>query len=88
MQATDGRDIVDAELVERAATLLRVLPGVPRRDTIEHLLAADDPYRARRAVDALIETAFAAEDEAGRLRITHGPDAARAPHEADGTSNG
>ena len=81
--------MVDAELVERAVTLLRVMPGPPRRRTIEHLLAADDPYRARRAVDALIDASFATEDDAGRLRLARGPDTGTpTPRKADGTSNG
>jgi hypothetical protein len=58
---------VEPELVERAATLLAVLPA-QRRETIERLLSPHDPERARRAVDALIEAAYAAEDATGRLR--------------------
>jgi glycerol dehydrogenase-like iron-containing ADH family enzyme len=56
------------ELVERAATLLVVMPPNQRRSTIEQLLAPHDPERARRAVDALIESAYAVEDDAGHLR--------------------
>ena len=56
------------ELVERAATLLLVLPPNQRRSTIEQLLSADDPERARRAVDTLIASAYVVEDAAGRLR--------------------
>jgi hypothetical protein len=59
---------VDGELVEKAATLLLVMPRNQRRETIEGLLSPNDPERGRRAVDALIEAAFAAEDAAGRLR--------------------
>jgi hypothetical protein len=58
----------DAELVERAATLLLVMPPNQHRQAIEELLSPMDPSRGRRAVDALIDGAFAAEDEAGRLR--------------------
>jgi hypothetical protein len=56
-----------AELVERAVTLLRVMPANQRRETVEDLLCPHDPEKGRRAVDALIESAFAAEDDAGRL---------------------
>ena len=55
------------ELVDRALTLLMVMP-VQKRETVEDLLAPNDPDKGRRAVDALIESAFAAEDEGGRLR--------------------
>jgi hypothetical protein len=58
----------DDDLVLRAATLLRVMPASQRRTTIEELLSPHDPGRGRRAVDALIEAALAAEDDAGRLR--------------------
>jgi hypothetical protein len=61
-------DIIDDELVERAATLLSVMPRNQLRATIEHLLAPDDLERGRRAVDVLIDTAFAIEDETGHLR--------------------
>jgi hypothetical protein len=67
----------DDDLVEKAATLLLVMPGSQRRETIENLLCPNDPGRARRAVDALIDAALAAEDDAGRLRAT--PDAAAEP---------
>jgi hypothetical protein len=59
-------DDVD-ELVERGMTLLRVMPA-QKRGTVEDLLSPNDPEKGRRAVDALIESAFAAEDESGRLR--------------------
>ncbi len=59
---------VEPELVERAATLLAVMPRNQLRGTIESLLSPHDRDRGRRAVDALIERAFAIEDEAGRLR--------------------
>jgi hypothetical protein len=55
------------ELVERAATLLHVMP-CQRRETLEDLLSPHDPERGRRAVDALINAALAVEDHAGRLR--------------------
>ena len=61
----------DAEalaLVERAATLLMVMPANQKRETVEDLLSPNDRDKGRRAVDALIESAFAAEDDAGRLR--------------------
>ena len=58
----------DDELVGRAATLFLVMPRNQPRATIEGLLSPNDPERGRRAVDALIESAFAMEDTAGRLR--------------------
>ena len=61
-------EAVDAELVERAATLLSVMPRNQLRRTIEGLLAPHDLERGRRAVDALIDAAFAVEDETGHLR--------------------
>lgn len=63
-----GLGPADDDLVERAATLLQVMPGSQRRETIENLLAPHDPGRGRRAVDALIDAALAAEDDYGRLR--------------------
>jgi len=60
---------VDGELVERAATLLQLMPRNQRRETIEDLVCPDDQPRGRRAVDALIAAAFAAEDWTGRLRL-------------------
>ena len=59
---------VEPELVERAATLLAVMPRNQLRATIEDLLAPHDRERGRRAVDALIDAAFAIEDETGHLR--------------------
>ena len=59
---------VEGELVERAATLLTVMPPNQDRTTIELLLAPYDPERGRQAVDALIAVGFAAEDERGHLR--------------------
>jgi len=63
---TDGR--ADPELVEKAAALLTVMPPNQRRETIEDLLSPHDPWRGQCAVDALIATGFAAEDDAGHLR--------------------
>jgi hypothetical protein len=59
---------VESDLVERAATLLLVMPRNQHRETIEELLSPNDREQGRRAVDALIEAAFAGEDDAGRLR--------------------
>lgn len=61
-------EAVDTELVERAATLLSVMPRNQLRKTIEGLLSPHDLERGRLAVDALIDAAFAAEDDAGHLR--------------------
>lgn len=58
----------DPELVERAATLLAVMPRNQLRNTFEHLLAPHDREQGRRAVDALIDAAFAIEDETGHIR--------------------
>jgi hypothetical protein len=60
-------DATDDELVERAVTLLHVLP-MQRRETLEALLSPHDPEKGRHAVDALIAAALASEDYAGRLR--------------------
>jgi hypothetical protein len=69
--AVDPADGADAELVERAATLLTVMPRNQSRSTIEELVSPHDPDRGRRAVNALIESAFAVEDDAGHLvRVT------------------
>lgn len=57
------------ELGERAVTFLAVMPPRQRRATIEGLVCPHDPERGRRAVDALIEGAFVAEDERGCLRL-------------------
>jgi hypothetical protein len=59
---------VDTELVERAATLLTVMPRNQLRKTIESLLSPHDLEKGRQAVDALIDAAFAAEDDTGHLR--------------------
>lgn len=64
----DRDDSADDELVERAATLLSVMPRNQLRATIEQLLSPDDLERGSRAVDALIDAAFAIEDETGHLR--------------------
>jgi hypothetical protein len=61
-------DVAEPELVERAATLLSVMPRNQLRQTIERLLSPDDLERGRRAVDALIDAAFAVEDETGHIR--------------------
>ena len=61
-------ETVDPELLERAATLLTVMPRNQLRKTIESLLAPHDLERGRQAVDALIDAAFAVEDETGHLR--------------------
>lgn len=58
----------DSELVERAATLLAVMPRNQLRTTIEDLLSPNDLERGRKAVDALIDAAFAVEDETGHVR--------------------
>jgi hypothetical protein len=62
-------DAVDGDLVERAATLLQLMPRNQRRETIEDLVCPNDQQRGRRAVAALIDAAFAAEDGTGRLRL-------------------
>ena len=61
---------VDAELVERAATLLAVMPRNQLRKTIEGLLSPNDLERGRKAIDALIDAAYAIEDETGHVRPT------------------
>jgi hypothetical protein len=60
---------VDDELVERAATLLAVMPRNQLRATIEGLLSPNDLKRGRKAIDALIAAAFAVEDETGHVRL-------------------
>ena len=59
---------VDGELLERAATLLAVMPRNQLRKTIEELLSPNDLERGRQAIDALIDAAFAIEDETGHVR--------------------
>jgi len=44
------------------------MPRNQLRDTFEHLLAPYDREKGRRAVDALIDAAFAIEDETGHIR--------------------
>ena len=59
---------IDDELLEKAVTLLSFAPRNLRRQTVEKLLAPNDPERGRRVVDALIAGALATEDPYGRLR--------------------
>jgi hypothetical protein len=66
--SVEHEDEPEPELVERAATLLAVMPRNQLRETIEDLLSPHDRERGRRAVDALIDAAFAIEDETGHLR--------------------
>jgi hypothetical protein len=61
-------DGVEPELVERAATLLAVMPANQLRETIERLLSPNDLERGRKAIDALIDAAFAIEDSTGHIR--------------------
>jgi hypothetical protein len=58
----------DGELVERAATLLAVMPRNQLRKTIEDLVSPNDLKRGRKAIDALIDPALAVEDETGHVR--------------------
>ena len=64
----DADDAPDDELVAKAATLLLVMPPHQSRKTIEELVSPHDPELGERAVTALIESEFAAEDADGRLR--------------------
>jgi hypothetical protein len=66
--SVDSAREAEPELVERAATLLAVMPRNQLRETIEDLLSPHDRERGRRAVDALIDAAIAIEDETGHLR--------------------
>lgn len=59
---------IDNELLEKAVTLLTFAPRNLRRETVEKLVAPNDPQRGRRVVDALIGAALATEDPQGRLR--------------------
>jgi len=59
----------DTVLVERAATLLAVMPRNQLRTTIEGLLSPHDLDKGRGAIDALIDAALAAEDESGHVRL-------------------
>ena len=70
LDAVDHREAagIDEELLEKAVTLLRFAPRNLRRETVEKLLAPNDPERGRRVVDALITEALATEDPYGRLR--------------------
>jgi hypothetical protein len=61
-------ETVDDELVDRAARLLSVMPRHQLRATIESLVSPNDLERGRRAIDALIDAAFAIEDETGHIR--------------------
>ncbi len=67
-RGTSNTELGDPELVERASTLLLVMPPNQSRETIEELLSPNDRERGRQAVDALIDAALAVEDEAGHLR--------------------
>ena len=61
-------DAVERELVERAARLLAAMPRKQLRSKIETLVSPNDVERGRRAIDALIDVAFAIEDETGHVR--------------------
>jgi hypothetical protein len=61
-------DVADPELMERAATYLTVMPRKQLRSTVERLLSPNDLEKGRRAIDALIDAAFAIEDETGHIR--------------------
>lgn len=64
----DHHDTIDAELLEKAVTLMSLIPRNQPREKLEKLLSPHDEQRGRRAVDALIEAALVTEDERGRLR--------------------
>lgn len=57
------------EVMERAVTFVAAMPPFQRRATIEELAAPHDPERGRQALDALIESAYVAEDDLGCLRL-------------------
>ena len=57
----------DCDLVERAFTLLKVMPLNQHREAVANLLSPNDPQRGRRAVDSLIDAALVTEDEQGHL---------------------
>ena len=57
------------EAMERAVTFVAAMPPLQRRATIEQLVAPHDPERGRRALDAVIKSAFVAEDDRGCLRL-------------------
>jgi hypothetical protein len=61
---------VDSDLVEKAVTLLKVMPLNQHRQTVENLVSPNDPQRGRRALDALIDAALVTEDERGHLHQT------------------
>ena len=61
---------VDSDLVEKAVTLLKIMPLNQHRETVESLVSPDDPQQGRRAVDALIDAALVTEDEQGHLHQT------------------
>lgn len=61
---------VDSDLVEKAVTLLKVMPLNQHRETLESLLSPSDPQRGRRAIDVLIDAALVTEDERGHLHQT------------------
>ena len=63
----EGED-ADPVLVERAATLLAVMPRSQLRSTVERMVAPNDLEKGRKAIDALIDAAFAIEDETGHIR--------------------
>ena len=63
-----SQDVAEPELVERAARLLSVMSRRVLRATIEKLVSPNDLERGRRAIDALIDAAFAIEDETGHIR--------------------
>ena len=67
-QRAPDAELLD-ELRERAVNLLRRMPRNQRRETIEDLLSPHDLAQGRRAVDALIEAAFVAEDDTGHLHL-------------------
>ena len=55
------------EIMQRAVTLLTVMPRHQRRETIESLVSPYDPERGQRAVDALVDADLVTVDEAGFL---------------------
>ena len=63
-----GNETVDTELMQRAAMLLTVMPRNQLRSTIEGLLSPGDLEKGQKAIDALIDAAFAVEDETGHVR--------------------
>ena len=65
---TDAPPALD-DAMERAMTFVAAMPPFQRRATIEQLVAPHDPERGRQALDALIESAFVAEDDRGCLRL-------------------